>query len=182
MKKPEILSIKNVGEGNLFKIEQIDLLFSNGEKRTFERCRGRLAAQGAVLIIPFLDENNLLLVKEYAAGIEQYEITFPKGLIDNGEKIEEAVQRELREEGGYGAKRIEFLKTLSLAPNYLASRIHLVAAYDLFPDPLSGDEPEPLQSIAWPINQLNDLAVREDFSGAANLAALYYIESFIYGE
>jgi ADP-ribose diphosphatase len=89
---PEITQRKQVAKSRLFAIEQIDLTFSNGEKREYERMQGY--GRGAVLIVPMLDNETLLLVREYCAGTHSYELGFPKGLIDEGEIPEQAANRE----------------------------------------------------------------------------------------
>ena len=52
---------------------------------------------GAVLIIPIL-ENKIIFIKEYAAAVDDYMLTLPKGKIDSNETIYEAADRELQEE------------------------------------------------------------------------------------
>lgn len=177
--KPEILSIKSVAQSRLFRIEELSLQFSNGEKRQFERCRGALAARGAVLIVPLLDANTLVLLKEYAAGLDRYELSFPKGLVDEREDFIEAANRELKEEAGYGAHHITFLKQVSTSPNYMSGKMNLVIAQDLYPETLAGDEPEPLEVLTWPLEDYESLVAREDFTGAMNLTALYLARDYL---
>ena len=69
----------------------------------------------AVIIVPFLKiENNLkiVLIEQYRIPIESWEISFPAGLIDKGETIEDAARRELKEETGLD---IHFVKEVSPA-------------------------------------------------------------------
>ena len=113
--KPRILARRSVARSRLFHIESLDLRFSNGEERTFERLTG--SDHGAVVIVAMPDPEHVLLIREYAAGFENYVLTLPKGLVDPGEDIITAVNRELMEECGFGARRIEPLVELSLAPN-----------------------------------------------------------------
>ena len=92
---PKILHKQIVAESDLFKIESVGLEFSNGNTRIFERFLG---TRNSVMVIPLLDKDTLLLVKEYAVGTERYEITFPKGIIDQNEDLHVAANRELKEE------------------------------------------------------------------------------------
>ncbi len=101
--KPQILSTEVVAQSRLFKIESLDLRFSNGVERTYERMKP--SGRHAVLVVPVTAEGDLLLVREYAAGTDRYELGFPKGLIDPGESAVEADQmvcsawyRRIREE------------------------------------------------------------------------------------
>ena len=64
---PIITHRQQVAKSALFGIEQIDLTFSNGEQRQYERMMG--SGRGAVMIVPMIDEDTLLLVREYLSLI-----------------------------------------------------------------------------------------------------------------
>ncbi|WFF40231.1 ADP compounds hydrolase NudE [Salinicola endophyticus] len=169
--KPSILARREVASSQLFAIESLDLRFSNGAERTFERLKGK--GRGAVMIIAMPDPDHVLLIHEYAAGFDDYALTLPKGLVDPGEDIVTAANRELMEECGMGARRIEPLIELSLAPNYMDHRMQVMLASDLYPKRLAGDEPEPLAVEAFPIEDISSLLAREDFHEARAIAALF---------
>lgn len=167
---PEILAQRAVAQSKLFTIEALDLRFSNGEQRTYERMKP--SGRHAVMMVPITAQGDLLLVREYAAGTERYELGFPKGLIDAGESAEQAAVRELKEEIGMGADRLIPLKEVVLAPSYFSSRMTLFIAQDLYSDLLIGDEPEPLEVIRWPLAQAEELLTHLDFSEARSITAL----------
>ncbi|KFF48277.1 ADP-ribose diphosphatase [Gammaproteobacteria bacterium MFB021] len=169
--KPSVLARREVASSQLFAIESLDLRFSNGAERTFERLKGK--GRGAVMIIAMPDPDHVLLIHEYAAGFDDYALTLPKGLVDPGEDIVTAANRELMEECGMGARRIEPLIELSLAPNYMDHRMQVMLASDLYPKRLAGDEPEPLTVEAFPIEDIASLLAREDFHEARAIAALF---------
>lgn len=169
--KPQILSCQRVAQSRLFNVEAIDLRFSNGEERQFERLAG--SGSGAVMIVAMPDPDNVLLIHEYAAGFEDYVLTLPKGLIDPGEDAATAANRELMEECGVGARRIEPLCELSLAPNYMRHRMNVLLATDLYEKRLPGDEPEPLVVESHSLENIDALLAREDFHEARAIAALY---------
>ncbi|QIZ78421.1 ADP compounds hydrolase NudE [Ferrimonas lipolytica] len=171
MKKPEILSNELVAESRLFKVEQLELRFSNGELRTYERMRG--GRTGAVMVVPMIDAEHMLLVREYAAGTHRYELGFPKGLIDLGEEAAAAANRELQEEIGFAARTLQPLMQVALAPSYFASNMDIFLALDLYPSQLEGDEPEPLEIVKWPIADVDGLLARVDFSESRSITALF---------
>ncbi|WP_261817398.1 ADP compounds hydrolase NudE [Vibrio gallicus] len=168
--KPKILNKQQVAQSRLFCIEALDLEFSNGEKRTYERMKP--SGRDAVMIVPITEQGDLLLVREYAAGTENYELGFPKGLIDAGETPVIAANRELKEEIGFGATHLTPLKEVILAPSYFSSRMTLFLAQDLYPESLEGDEPEPLELIRWPLAQADELLTHLDFCEARSISAL----------
>ena len=177
-KKPKIVNRKVIAKSRIFCIETLDLIFSNGEKREYERL-AREGSSGAVIIVPMLDPETVLLVKEYSAGIDQYEIGLSKGKIDPGETALEAANRELKEEVGYGAKRLHLLATLSIAPAYMAHTIDVVIAEDLYEERLEGDEPEELEVIPWKLGQIPELLATGECSEARSIAALYMANDYL---
>lgn len=168
--RPEILSIDTQAKSRLFTIESMDLRFSNGEERTYERMKP--VGRHAVMMVPITESGDILLIREYAAGTENYELGFPKGLIDPGETAEQAAVRELKEEIGFGANNLTYLKEVIVAPTYFSSRMTLFIAQDLYPERLQGDEPEPLEIVRWPLAQAEELLSHLDFRESRSIAAL----------
>ncbi len=174
---PQIHNREVVASSNLFRVEQVDLEFANGEKRQFERMAG--SGRGAVMIVPFLDERTFLIIREYAAGTHSYQLGFPKGLIDPGETPLEAANRELMEEAGYGARKLDDIHTVSMAPTFFNAQMNIVLARDLYEKRLPGDEPEPLEVIPWSIDNIDALLAREDFVEARGIAALFLAQKWL---
>lgn len=168
---PIIHHAEVVAQSNLFKIEQLQLEFSNGNKRVYERMKS--SGRGAVMVVPIVNDEEFILVSEYGAGTHSYELGFPKGLIDEGETPEQAANRELKEEIGFGAKRFVKLKTVSTAPSYFNAQMHIYLAFELYPECLEGDEPEPLEVQKWRWQDMDALLANDSFSEARSLAALY---------
>jgi ADP-ribose diphosphatase len=175
---PTIRGIVERAEGSADRlVEELDLEFSNGERRIFHRLKPR--GHGAVVVVPMLDDDTVLLVREYAAGLHRYELGLVKGRIDAGEDPVQAADRELKEEAGYGARRIDVLRSMSLAPTYMSHQSWLVLARDLYPEKLPGDEPEELEVVPWKLDALDQLMLREDFSEGRSLAALFITREWL---
>lgn len=174
---PKIHGRRQVEPGRLFRIEQLDLEFANGERRCYERLRS--SGLGAVIVVALRDPDTVLLVREYAAGLHHYEIGLVKGRLEAGENILEAAQRELREEAGFAARELVELTRLSLSPGYMTHVTHVVLARDLYPDPLPGDEPEELEVVPWPLDRLLDLVERPDCTEGRSIAALYIARDYL---
>ena len=175
---PVIRSRKQVAKSRLFAIEQVDLTFSNGEKREYERMLG--SGRGAVMIIPMIDADTLLLVREYCAGTHSYELGFPKGLIDPNESAEDAANRELKEEVGYGAKQLVLIHQLKIAPAFFNANMSIFLAQDLYPEKLEGDEPEPLEIVTWSLKDYQKLLAQQDFNEARSIAALMLLRDYFH--
>jgi len=174
MKKlPDKLTSKIVAQTPVFTIEGRHLQFSNGNKAYYERVLAR--SPGAVLIVPMLDDETILLVQEYAGGLDRYELGFPKGGIGRNETACEAANRELMEEIGYQAGKLDVIKQLSTSPSYNQNVMTIVVANDLSERRLDGDEPEPLDVIPWKLADFKKLLERDDFTDARCVAALFLL-------
>ena len=175
--KPEILKQELIARTRFFGVEQIELRFSNGEERVYERLKAPTIP--AVMMVALKDNDTVLLIREYSGGTDNYQLTLPKGAMDPGETVEQAANRELMEEVGYGAKQFTMLKQLTLSPGYMGHHINVLLAEDLYAQRQEGDEPEPLEVIEHPLEDIDSLLAREDCTEARAIAALYMVRDII---
>lgn len=176
---PQIHEIRERDDGHGRVVEELDLEFSNGERRVFHRVLARGAA--AVCVVPLIDDDTVMLVREYAAGVHRYELGLVAGLANPGEALLDAANRELMEEIGYGARKLKLLRSLSLSPRFMQHEIHVVVAGDLYESPLPGDEPEPLECVPMPWHELESHMLLEEFSDGRSLAALFIVRAWLAG-
>ncbi|OGO93101.1 MAG: ADP compounds hydrolase NudE [Coxiella sp. RIFCSPHIGHO2_12_FULL_44_14] len=174
VKKPQLLQATVVAQSRLFEIECLHLRFDNGQERHFERIGGQ--ENGSVMIVPLLDQETVLLVREYAAGVGDYVLGFPKGAVEKEEDWLKTAARELQEEVGYGARRLSLLTRLSASPAYLCSMMRVVLAEELYPQKAEGDEPEPMEVIPWKLRDIDALLHHSEFHEARSVAALCLLE------
>jgi ADP-ribose diphosphatase len=146
---PKVTASQWLSHTKLFHVEELQLEFSNGVERTYERLNPGF--HQAVMVVPVLDQHTLVMVREYGAGLGQYYWSFPKGAIDKGETPEQAAGRELKEEAGYGVSNLQPLLKLALSPSYMGNQMTILLGQDLYPASLAGDEPEPMQVklLSW---------------------------------
>lgn len=175
--KPKILASRTLARTQIFQIEALDLQFSNGRRAHFERIVG--VSQGAVMIAPMQDERTILLVREYAAAVDRYDLSLPKGSIEPGEDLLATANREIREEIGLAARDLRILRGFSMAPGYLDHTTHLVLARDLYPARLPGDEPEELEVVPWHLDRLEELLALPEVTEARSIAALFLVREIL---
>ncbi len=167
---PEIKAVRELARTRFFRIEELDLVFAGGVERTYERLPG--GGKPAVMVVALNDAGELVLIREYCAGFHEMQLTLVKGAVEGEESLEEAANRELREEAGFAARHIRFVKRLNLAPGHMGFTINVLVASGLYPAPLPADEPEPPEVVLWPLERLDDLVHGDEFQEARAIAGL----------
>lgn len=85
----------------------------------------------SVAIVPFINERDVILVKQFRASVNDWVLEIPAGRVEVGENIYEAARRELIEEVGYDAKTLVKVTSLYTSPGYSDEVLHLFVAKDL---------------------------------------------------
>ncbi|MGF6395131.1 ADP compounds hydrolase NudE [Pseudomonas plecoglossicida] len=169
---PTILKTELLAKSSHFQIEALHLQFSNGQRRIYERLNG--TGYRSVLLVAMPDPHHVLMVREYAVGVEGTLLGLPKGGADVGESYLEAAQRELGEEVGLHSARLTELGDLTLAPGHLGHRCRVVLAEQLSPcTRLTADEPEPLECLTVPMAQIPALVASGELHEARAIAAIF---------
>lgn len=100
-----------------------------------------------MLVLPFGQKNNVLLIEEYDLAADTWQFLFPGGkMIDSSsEGIRQQAQRELKEETGFRVGRFEKLLDFYSHSGYVARKVHLLVAYDLEWDSLEMEDGEEIR-------------------------------------
>ena len=130
-------------EGRIVRLRLDEILHPDGRKsihETVEHC-------GAVCAVPLLSDNRVVLVKQFrrATGEIIYEI--PAGRLEKGEKPQECIERELIEEIGYRAGRLELLASYYVSPGFSDETIHIFRATELKEEKQDTEEHEFLEVV-----------------------------------
>lgn len=122
-----IVAERTVFEGSFLRVSRAEVELPNGSHCTLDVIRH----PGASAVVPFLDEDRVLLLRQfrYAAGGWLYEV--PAGKLDPGESPETCARRELEEEAGQRAGRLVPFGSIWTTPGFTDERIHLFAAFEL---------------------------------------------------
>lgn len=159
-----------ISSTKLFRISKLDIEFPKNIIMEYEVISG--TGSGAVMIIPVSDQS-MFFIMEYSAAIDEYALTFPKGKIDEGESIIEAANRELQEEIGFKSSSLSHIHTIDLAPGYIDHQTHIVLAESLFPSCLTGDEPEELEVVEIPLENIHASLKKYKHIDSRVFASLY---------
>lgn len=121
------LSSKTVYHGRLLHVLEDEVRLADGRTARREYVRH----PGAVMIMPFLDRDTVVLVRQFRYPLARHFYEIPAGKIDPGEKPLQTAQRELREECGYDARKWRHLTTIHPCIGYSDERIELYLARGL---------------------------------------------------
>ena len=106
---------------------------------------GVLESGGFAAVVPVTDEGNVVFVRQWRQPLESFTLELPSGGVDAGEDPERAARRELFEETGYGAKKLEHLSSVHTSTGRSTEVCHLFRCEAVRDE--RGPRPEPTEFI-----------------------------------
>ncbi len=173
MSEFKLLRSEILHQGRAFKLRHDLLLTPDGRETSYEI----IEHTGSVVMIPRDERGNVLFVRQFrpAAGVHLLEL--PAGTLMENEAYEPCAARELREETGMAAGKLEKLGEFFLVPGYSTELMAVFLATDLRPDPLPGDDDEFLELERIPTAEALRMAEGGRIPDAKTLAALLMARS-----
>ncbi|HLE90851.1 MAG TPA: NUDIX hydrolase [Anaerolineales bacterium] len=171
----ELIKSETLLQGRAFKIRRDYLKTPNGRETRLEI----IEHGGSVVLIPIDDDGNLLFVRQYrhAAGEDLLEL--PAGTRDGDEPFEACAAREIREETGMEAGKLQKIGEFYLAPGYSSEFMVVYLATELKENPLDADDDEFLQVEKIPLKKAIEMAERGEVPDAKSLASFLLARSYL---
>lgn len=138
---------ETVHVGRRIRVEVDTLHTADG--RTIRR--DAIRHPGAVVILPVLDAERVVLLRNFRFVIGETLWEVPAGTVEPNEPLEACAKRELLEETGYTAARWRSLGYLYASPGVLDEKLHLFVAEDLTPGPAHPEPDEALEPVVVPL-------------------------------
>ncbi len=134
---------------------------------------------GAVVILPLLPHDRLLLIRNHRAAVDETLIELPAGTLEPGEEPSVAARRELEEETGYRAGSLEFVHAFWMSPGILRERMHLYVARDLTHGQMHLDAGEQIEPLTLTWQEALDLVRTGQIQDAKTLIGLLWADRWL---
>lgn len=168
-----MVSTERVFEGVLLKVNKDEVLLPNGK----HSIREYISHPGAVVIMGFLDNGNLLFERQYRYPLRQVFLELPAGKIDPGEDILATAQRELLEETGYVAGEWRYVGVMHPCIGYSDERIEIFSAHGLrHTGDRQLDHNEFLDVVELSPAAAKDAVWNGEITDSKTITALYWLE------
>jgi len=172
------LSSRTVFQGRLLHVKSDQVSLPNGHQAT----REYILHPGAAMIIAMVDEQTLVLERQYRYPLKRHFIELPAGKIDPGEAPLATAQRELREECGYTAVEWRHLTTLHPAIGYANERIELYLARGLAQVGHQRDADELIEVLHVPVQEAMSWIRDGRITEAKAVTGVLWAEKILRGE
>jgi len=164
-----------VYHGRVFDVRQDQVRLPSGRVVQLDI----VAHPGAVVLVPVDAEGYVWFVRQYRHAVRKELLELPAGTLEAGEDIEACARREIREEIGMSAGKLQKIGEFYPAPGYSTECLYLFLASDLHPAPLPGDDDEFIQVERFPADQVFALAEGGSILDNKTLAALLLARPYL---
>jgi len=124
--KPEVISTEDIYKGKIFDVYEAEIRDGDIKYK-----REIVKHKGSAVIIPVFADKTVALVRQYRHAAGEYLLEIPAGTLNLSENPEIGARRELEEEIGVKAEKIEKLIEFYVSPGFLTEKMHLYLATDL---------------------------------------------------
>jgi ADP-ribose pyrophosphatase len=173
MPKAKIVNSQKIFSGKTVELYQDFVIEPEGRAATREVVRHR----PAVVILPLLNPNEILLIRQYRYPVDDYLWELPAGSIEAGETPMEAASRELEEETGYHAESLAELASFYSTPGFTDERMHLFLASNLTKTATKPDEDENIETHSISRPKVYAMLFGGDIVDAKTIAGLLLAKS-----
>ncbi len=174
-----LVSTERRHHGRVIHLDVDTVAFPDGTSGQLEMIRH----PGASAVVPILDgedavDPRVLLIRQFRHAANGYIWEIPAGRLDSGETPEQCAVRELAEETGMSAGRLERLTTIYTTPGFTDERIHLFLASGLVEGAHHREADEFLELCPTPFSVIRQMIERGDITDGKTLVGLLFVDAF----
>jgi len=169
--KERTLESQRVYEGRRINLRLDTVELSSGRQTT----REVVEHPDCVAIVAIDSADNVILVRQFRSPAGKVLLEIPAGSIEPGEEPLESAVRELEEETGYTARKLERICGFYSSPGYSTEFLHVFLATDLEPGPKRPQENEIIDAVPIPLGQIPGLIASGEVCDAKSIAGLLVV-------
>lgn len=174
LKEKKISSI-NIFKGAFLNVKKDIVMLPNGKKGIREWVKH----PGAVCCIPILPNGEIGLIRQFRYPVKKEMIEIPAGKLDENEKPEHGIIRELEEEIGFKAKKITFLTTIYPAIGFSNEKMWIYLAEDLLKTKVKLDSDEFLELMPTPLKDAVEMIWQGQITDVKTIIGLLWVERLL---
>lgn len=134
---------------------------------------------GSVGIIPITNDGRIILVKQYRKPVEKNLLEIPAGKIEINEEPKETALRELHEETGFIANKLEYLFEFYTSPGFSNEKMYLFAANELIEEESEPEGDEYIEVLKIKIEDLINMVIRGEIIDSKTIIGILYAQSYL---
>ncbi|MBD7909999.1 NUDIX domain-containing protein [Clostridium cibarium] len=169
--KETLIDKKEVFRGDFLVVEKLKVRLPDGNQGN----RDVVRHPGAVALLAFLDSETILLVEQFRMALNKTLLEIPAGKLEKGENPVECAHRELEEETGYKARKMEYLGTIATGAGFTDEKIHIYKASELFQGIKGGDDDEFIEVVPYKLQDVRVLIKEGKIIDAKTISSMMYL-------
>ena len=170
------ISTREIYKGNIIEVKNLTVTLPNGKEAT----RDLVLHPGASVIVPINEKGELYMVRQFRKPLDLTTLELPAGKLDSaGEDPKACAERELMEETGLTAGKIEHLVSIHTTPGFCNEVIHMYAATQLTQGEACTDEDEFLDVEKIHVSKLVDMVLEHKITDAKTIIGVLLAERII---
>jgi ADP-ribose pyrophosphatase len=173
------MSYTLIGKEAIYKGKKVRLELHHLQDEAGKRTEREICVHpGAVVVLPFVDAQRILLIRNRRYAISEILLELPAGTLEKGEAPMNCAGRELLEETGYLAQRLRPLVHFYTSPGILTERMYAFTAHDLQRRTASLEEGEEIEVVPATLNEAIDMIRDGQIQDGKTIATLLFYSQF----
>ncbi len=172
----KLTNSKILFEGKVFNLKVDEIEYDSGNKGIREVA----VHPGGAVVVPITNEGKLVMVTQFRYPFQTTLLEFPAGKLDMDEDPLDCAVRELEEETGYKAVKVNKLGKIYTAPGYCTETLHIYVAQELMKGDHKREEGEyGMEIYEFEIAEIEDKIRSGKIIDAKTICAVYFLKSKI---
>lgn len=172
----KLIDSMNIFKGRILRLRVDEVELPDGKRSS----REVVEHSGAVVVIPVLDNGNIILVKQYRHAVGEFLLELPAGKVEEGDgELGECARRELLEETNYSAERFEKIIEFYSSPGMTTEKMHLFIARGLKPERHDRcDFDEFISRAEYSLAEILDMILKNEITDAKTILGILFYNSY----